>query len=136
MASGTRNRAPTSSDRAYPRHTVRSAVSLRHLHTTRTHSTIDLVSRRASFSLPAVSLSHDVPTIVSLVPAQQQWPDLQSPPSICSSACGARSKGSRRYAPAALCAPRLHARLPFHPVTRFRCTFWDPDSAYPRINSS
>ena len=89
LSSGSRKRVPCGSVRAYPRHTLRSAISLRQLHTIRTHSTIGLLSHRALFSLTAVSLSHGLSTIVFLVRAQQQWPEFQSHLSKFSSACGA-----------------------------------------------
>ena len=78
MASGTRKRVPCSSVRASPRHTLRSAVSLRHLHSTCSHRTTDLVSHHAHLSLTAIPLPHDLPMIVSLVHAQQQQTDLPS----------------------------------------------------------
>ena len=64
------------------------------LHTTRTDSTIDLVSHPAHLSLTALPLPHDLHVIVSLVHAQQQTTDLQSQPSIFPSACGALIKAS------------------------------------------
>ena len=48
------------------------------MHLTCTHSAVGLVSSHASFPICASSLPHDLPTIVSLVPAQQQWPNFQS----------------------------------------------------------
>ena len=94
MSSGSRNRVPTSSDRASLTHTLRSAPSQCHLHTTCSHRTIDLVSHHAHLSLTALPLPHDLPMIVSLVHAQQQTTDLQSQPSIFPSACGALIKAS------------------------------------------
>ena len=97
LSSGSRKRVPCSSMRAYPRHTLRSAVSLRQLHTIHTHSIIGLMSHRAPFSLTAASLSHGLPTIVSgapVVSAQQQWPEFQSLLSKFSSACGALMEAS------------------------------------------
>ena len=55
-----------------------SRVSRGQLHLTCTHSAVGLVSSHASFPIGASSLPHDLPTIVSLVPAQQQWPIFQS----------------------------------------------------------
>ena len=64
------------------------------MHLTCTHSAVGLVSSHASFPICASSLPHDLPTIVSLVPAQQQWPNFQSQLSIFSSACGRLSSSS------------------------------------------
>ena len=61
-----------------------SRVSRSQLHLTCTHSAVGLVSSHASFPICASSLPHDLPTIVSLVPAQQQWPSFQSQLSIFS----------------------------------------------------
>ena len=55
-----------------------SRVSRSQLHLTCTHSAVGLVSSHASFPICASSLPHGLPTIVSLVPAQQQWPNFQS----------------------------------------------------------
>ena len=59
------------------------------MHLTCTHSAVGLVSSHGSFPICASSLPHDLPTIASLVPAQQQWPISQSQLSFFSSACGA-----------------------------------------------
>ena len=78
MSSGSRKRVPTSSHRAYPRHTLRfagqSMTIAPHVHPQRCWPCV------FSCLLPicASSLPHDLPTIVSLVPAQQQWPSFQS----------------------------------------------------------
>jgi hypothetical protein len=66
-----------------------SRVSRSQLHLTCTHSAVGLVSSHASFPICASFLPHDLPTIVCLVPAHQQWPNFQSQLSIFSSACGA-----------------------------------------------
>ena len=89
MSSGSRKRVPTSSHRASLTHTLRfagqSMTIAPHVHPQRCLA----LSSHASFPLCASSLPHDLPTIVSLVPAQQQWPNFQSQLSIFSSACGA-----------------------------------------------
>ena len=84
MSSGSRNRVPCSSVRAYPRHTLRfagqSMTIAPHVHPQRCWPCV------FSCLLPicASSLPHDLPMIVSLVPAQQQWPNSQSQLSIFS----------------------------------------------------
>ena len=89
MSSGSRKRVPTCSHRASLNHTLRfagqSMTIAPHVHPQRCWPCV------FSCLLPicASSLPHDLPTIVSLVPAQQQWPKFQSQLSIFSSACGA-----------------------------------------------
>ena len=78
MSSGSRNRVPSCSQRASPHHTLRFAGQSMTIAPTCTHSAVGLVSSHASFPICASSLPHDLPTIVSLVPAQQQWPNFQS----------------------------------------------------------
>ena len=78
MSSGSRKCVPTSSDRASLTHTLRfagqSMTIAPHVHPQRCWPCV------FSCLLPicASSLPHDLPTIVSLVPAQQQWPSFQS----------------------------------------------------------
>ena len=89
MSSGSRKRVPSSSERASLTHTLRfagqSMTIAPHVHPQRCWPCV------FSCLLPicASSLPHDLPMIVSLVPAQQQWPNFQSQLSIFSSACGA-----------------------------------------------
>ena len=72
------NSFPAAPSEHIPATPCASRVSRSQLHLTCTHSAVGLVSSHASFPICASSLPHDLPTIVSLVPAQQQWPNFQS----------------------------------------------------------
>jgi hypothetical protein len=70
------NAFPAAPSEHIPATPCASRVSRSQLHLTCTHSAVGLVSSHASFPICASFLPHDLPTIVCLVPAQQQWPNF------------------------------------------------------------